>query len=114
LTFKYKFIEFAGVKSFCLTMTNNFSVIVHPIVTEKTVATDGKVTFKVDSNASKDDVKKAVKEFYGVEVAGVNAMNMPEKKRMVARGRLVRKRAPFKKVVVTLKEGEKIDFNAFK
>ncbi len=95
-------------------MTTTFSVIVQPIVTEKAIGEESKFTFKIDSRASKIDVKNAVKEFYGVDVLKVNIVNLPEKTRVVARGRIARKRAPFKKAIITLSKGEKLDFNAFK
>ncbi|MCF7831034.1 50S ribosomal protein L23 [Candidatus Gracilibacteria bacterium] len=89
-------------------------VLISPITTEKTTSLKNKAVFKIASKSSKEDVKKAVQEFYGVEVKGINIVNLPEKIRLVGRGRPARKRAPFKKAIVSLKEGTTIDFNAFK
>ncbi|MDH3324830.1 MAG: 50S ribosomal protein L23 [Candidatus Peregrinibacteria bacterium] len=95
-------------------MTTTYDVLVQPIVTEKSVATENKFTFKVDNRASKTDVTKAVKDFYGVDVLKVNIVTLPEKTKVIGRGKVARRRAPLKKAIVTLKKGQKIDFNAFK
>lgn len=95
-------------------MITTTTVLVAPIVTEKTVATPGKYTFQVHGDASKKDVAVAVKSFYGVEVEGVNMIRLPAKTRMVGRGRTINKRASYKKAVVTLKDGATLNFNDFK
>ncbi len=95
-------------------MTSIESVLIRPIVTEKTVHQKNKFLFLVNGNANKEDVRRAVKDFYGVEVEKVNITILPEKARLVGRGKQSRKRAEQKKAVVTLKEGATIDFNAFK
>ena len=89
-------------------------VLVEPIVTEKTVAVKGMYAFKVADTATKTSIKAAVKEFYGVDVADVNIINLPEKTRAVGRGRTLRRRRPTKKALVTLKKGQTLEFNAFK
>ena len=88
-------------------------VLIAPIVTEKTVATPGKYTFKVHSDADKTLVAQAVKEHYGIEVESVNIANLPGKTRSMGR-RTMQKRAPFKKATVTLKAGETLNFNDYK
>jgi large subunit ribosomal protein L23 len=93
---------------------NLTDVLIRPIETEKTVSMVDKFTFEVHPKASKSDVKEAVKEFYGVEVLEVNVINLPEKTKVVGRGHIARKRAPFRKAIVTLKKGVKLDFNALK
>lgn len=95
-------------------MTALINVLRKPVVTEKTVAQKGKYTFQVAIDATKENVKSAVKEFYGVTVEKVNIVHLPEKTRLLRRGNEARKRAPFKKAIITLKKGETIDFNAFK
>jgi large subunit ribosomal protein L23 len=64
--------------------------------------------FKVDSGANKIQIKEAVEAMYNVSVANVNTMNYAGKRK---RERTVRygKRADWKRAVVTLKEGSKID-----
>ncbi len=94
-----------------LNLTN---VLIRPIETEKTVSMVDKFAFEVHPKASKADVKAAVKEFYGVEVKSVNVINLPEKTKIVGRGNVARKRAPFRKAIVSLAPGKKLDFNALK
>ena len=92
-------------------MMNIYDVIVRPLETEKAYLQreDGQYVFMVNSNANKNQIKQAVQEIYGVQVKGVNVMNMPGKlSRMRGRRRSVR-RAPWKKAVVTLAEGQTID-----
>ncbi len=90
------------------------NVLRRPIVTEKTVSQKDKFSFAVHADASKADIVKAVQEFYGVSAEKVNIVNLPQKTRIIRRGQVARKRAPFKKAIVTLKKGETLDFNAFK
>ena len=89
-------------------------VLVQPIQTEKTQSQAGKYTFLVHPKCTKTDVKKAIKEFYGMDVVSVNMINLPEKTRVVGRGTTATKRRSLRKAVVTLAEGKTIDFNAIK
>jgi len=89
-------------------------VLIQPVQTEKTQSQSGKYTFLVHPKATKADVKAAVKEFYGVEVVSVNMINLPEKTRIIGRGKVATKRRGLRKAVVTLAEGKTIDFNAIK
>lgn len=90
------------------------AVLQSPIVTEKTVAMKGKYTFRVHADATKENIKKAIDSFYGVEAIKVNILHTSEKTRTLRRGQEARKKASFKKAIVTLKKGETIDFNTFK
>ncbi|MBI3685272.1 50S ribosomal protein L23 [Candidatus Azambacteria bacterium] len=86
------------------------SLVVHPYVTEKTSALQAlynTYVFKVDRRATASEVKKAIQRKFSVTVTNVNVVNMPSKKIMVGahEGRV----PGFKKAMVTLKEGEKID-----
>jgi ribosomal protein L23 len=76
--------------------------------------TGSKYTFVVHSNASKDDITKAVKEFYGADVSSVNIIKLPKKIRIIGRGKEMTKRRPTKKAIVTLPAGKTLDFNAIK
>ena len=81
---------------------NPHDIIIKPIVTEQSMldAAEKKYTFKVAVDANKTEVKNAVEEIFGVEVAKVNIMNVKGKvKRM---GRYVGKTASSKKAIVTL------------
>lgn len=91
-------------------------VLVKPIQTEKSVGqeTDGKYTFLVNGEASKNDVVSALKEFFGAEVKSVNIVNLPKKTRVVGKGVEMTRRKPTKKAIVTLPKGKTLDFNAFK
>lgn len=84
--------------------------IIKPVVTEKATALQAKLKYAlwVNRNATKIDVKRAVKEIYGVDVAKVRMMNTPAKTR-VARRMIVDKRPAMKKAIITLKGGKKID-----
>lgn len=68
--------------------------------------------FVVAKKANKLQIKKAVEELYGVKVASVNTMNYggKVKTRNTKSGFLVGKTTSAKKAVVTLAEGDKIDF----
>ena len=77
-------------------MKTLYQVIKRPIITEKSAALSaaGKYTFEVDKGAAKDEVKRAVEKLFGVTVLDVQMMNVPK---------------GWKKAIVTLKEGDKIE-----
>ena len=88
-------------------MKTAYDIILTPVISEQSmdVAADKKYTFKVATDANKTQVKLAVEEIFGVEVAKVNIMNYDGKvKRM---GRNVGKTAASRKAIVTLTEGSK-------
>ncbi|MDR0681541.1 MAG: 50S ribosomal protein L23 [Dysgonamonadaceae bacterium] len=91
-------------------------IIIKPIVTEKqTLITEKKanrVGFRVSPDANKLEIKAAIEELYGVTVVKVNTMNYDGKRksRYTKSGVVSGKEAAFKKAIVTLKEGETIDF----
>ncbi len=84
-------------------------LIEKPLITEK--STDlmavGKYVFIVKPTATKNEVKKAIKDIYKVDAAQVNIVRLPKKTRFY-RG-LSYQKAGLKKAIVTLKEGQKID-----
>ena len=90
------------------------SVLKKPLVTEKVSSLNekGKYGFIVDSNANKIDIKKAVEKQYGVNVERVNTINVMGKRKMryTKTGILGGRKANYKKAIVTLAEGEVIDF----
>ena len=92
-------------------MKNAYDVIITPVITEQSmdVAVDKKYTFKVAPTANKTQVKLAVEEIFGVEVAKVNIMNYDGKlKRM---GRFAGYTPSYKKAVVTLTpDSKEIEF----
>jgi len=87
-----------------------YEVIKRPIDTEKTryQAEDGKYTFEVDRRANKQQVKEAVEQIFDVEVLSVNTMNMPAKRGRYGR-RMVTRKPAWKKAIVILAPGERID-----
>jgi len=90
-------------------------IILKPVVTEKATGISEKLnrfTLRVDKNANKVEIKKAIEEMYGVTVTSVNTAIMPSKKksRFTKGGVISGKTSAYKKAIVTLKEGDKIDF----
>ena len=92
-------------------MKSAYDVIITPVITEQSmdVAVDKKYTFKVAPTANKTQVKAAIEEIFGVEVAKVNIMNYNGKlKRM---GRFAGYTPSYKKAVVTLTpDSKEIEF----
>ena len=91
-------------------------IIIKPIVTEKQTAVTEKMPnrfgFRVSPDANKLEIKKAVEEMYNVSVESVNTMNYSGKRksRYTKSGIINGKQAAYKKAIVTLKEGDIIDF----
>lgn len=91
------------------------TVLVKPIITEKAEGLSDRLnqySFVVDRKANKIEIRKAVEEMYGVTVDSVNTMIMPAKtKNRTTRSGYVRGRvSAYKKAIITLTEGEEIDF----
>ncbi len=90
-------------------------IIFKPIVTEKLTILGEKLNrygFMVDKRANKLEIKKAVESLYGVTVAAVNTIRYAGKvkSRNTKSGSISGERVAIKKAVITLAEGEKIDF----
>ncbi|HAC21804.1 MAG: 50S ribosomal protein L23 [Tannerellaceae bacterium] len=91
-------------------------ILIKPIVTEKQTAITEKFSnrfgFRVSPDANKLQIKKAIEELYNVTVVGVNTCNYSGKRksRYTRAGVISGKTAAFKKAIVTLKDGETIDF----
>ena len=90
-------------------------IIKKPVITEKMTAISEKLNkyaFIVDKNANKIQIKEAVEKLYDVKVTAVNTMNYDGKKksRYTKAGVISGRRPAFKKAIVTLKEGDTIDF----
>ena len=82
-------------------------IILKPVITEKSMdeLQNGKYTFKVAKDANKSEIKKAVEQLFGVEVAKVNTMNCLGRTKRV--GRYVGKTSDWKKAIITLTEDSK-------
>ncbi|MBO4740188.1 MAG: 50S ribosomal protein L23 [Bacteroidales bacterium] len=91
-------------------------VIVRPLISEKMTKITEKFSnrcgFVVDKRANKIQIKNAVEALYNVKVVDVNTMNYSGKvkSRYTKAGFITGKKPAFKKAVVTLKEGNTIDF----
>ena len=90
-------------------------IIIKPIVTEKMTAVSEKMArygFRVQPEANKLEIAKEVERLYHVTVVSVNTANYrPKNKNRYTKGGLIKgKTSAFKKAVVTLKEGDVIDF----
>lgn len=87
----------------------DYDIIRSPLITEKSTlgSEQGKITFRVDASASKQQIKGAIERVFGVDVVKVNVLNVKGKVKRF-RG-TIGKRAGFKKAIVTLKEGQAID-----
>jgi large subunit ribosomal protein L23 len=85
-------------------------ILIHPILSEKSVELKderNQYYFRVNLNANKIEIRKAVEKRFGVTVASVRTINVGGKlKRM---GAHAGRRADWKKAVVTLKPGDKIE-----
>jgi large subunit ribosomal protein L23 len=88
-------------------------IILRPVISEKTIdeSQRGKYTFAVHEKANKIQIKAAVEELYKKENVTVVAVNVlttqPKEKR---RGRFVGHTTPWRKAIVTLAPGQKIEF----
>ncbi len=90
-------------------------VILKPVITEKMTAKGEKLNqygFIVDKRANKLQIKGEVEELYGVDVLSVNTMNYSGKRksRNTKSGVISGKTNAFKKAIITIGEGESIDF----
>lgn len=86
-----------------------YRVLVKALVTEKAahLVTQNKYSFAVDKSTNKIEVKKAIESLYGLKPVAVNIINMRGK--YVKSGRTSGKKKNWKKAVVTLKPGDKIE-----
>jgi large subunit ribosomal protein L23 len=84
-------------------------VLIRPLITEKNTVLSalGRYSFEIDRRANKPIVKEAVEKIFKVNVTAVNVINVPPKTRRV--GRSTGKTSPWKKAVVTLKPGQRIE-----
>lgn len=92
-------------------MKDIYQVIKRPLITEKATILkerENKVAFVVDQGANKTEIKEAVERLLKVKVLKVNIATMKGKTRRV--GRNTGKRSDWKKAVVTLRPGDRIEF----
>lgn len=87
-----------------------YEIIEEPIITENTmdlVENSNKFTFKVAKKANKVEIKNAVKALFDVEVLSVHTINVKGHARR--RGNIVGRTSDYKKAIVELPAGQKID-----
>jgi large subunit ribosomal protein L23 len=92
-------------------MKDLYNIIISPLLTEKGTLLkekDNKILLKVAKDANKIEIKRAVEEIFKVKVEKVRTINYKGKKKRL--GRFEGKRPDWKKAIVTLKKGEKLDF----
>ncbi|MBW1726982.1 MAG: 50S ribosomal protein L23 [Deltaproteobacteria bacterium] len=90
---------------------NPYDIVKRPLITEKTSNQKEKynqMSFEVDRKANRVEIKRAVENIFNVNVATVRTMQVKGKTKQ--RGRIVGKRRNWKKAVVKLMPGERIDF----
>lgn len=90
---------------------NQYDIIKRPVVTEKTNIQKeefNQVTFEVDKRANRVEIARAVEKIFNVKVANTRTAHV--KGKIKRRGRILGKRKDWKKAIVTLMPGERIDF----
>jgi large subunit ribosomal protein L23 len=87
-----------------------YEVLRRPVITEKSteLQASNKYAFEIAAGANKPMIKQAVEAAFKVKVTGVNVITMKGKMRRV--GRKMVMIAPWKKAIVTLRAGDKIEF----
>jgi len=90
---------------------NQYDIIKRPVNTEKTTIqkeATNQVTFEVDQRANRIEIGKSVEAVFNVKVSGVRTLQV--KGKIKRRGRTLGKRKNWKKAIVTLMPGERIEF----
>ena len=90
---------------------NYHDLIIKPLITEKTTIQKevaNQVSFEVDRRANRIEIKRSIENLFDVKIAKARTMQMNGKTKR--RGRFVGKRRDWKKAIVTLMPGERIDF----
>jgi len=90
---------------------NPYDIIKRPLITEKTSIQKenyNQITFEVDRKANRVEIKRAIENIFNVNVAAVKTIQIKGKTKQ--RGRIVGKRRDWKKAIVKLMPGERIDF----
>ena len=91
-------------------MRNLHSIIIRPLVTEKStekLEREGAYSFVVDKDANKVEIARAIESLFNVKVSDVRTMQYRGKERRL--GRYMGRRAAWKKAIVKLREGDTIE-----
>jgi large subunit ribosomal protein L23 len=89
----------------------HYDIVRGPVVTEKTTLqkdTSNQVTLRVDRNANRVEIKDAVEKTFNTKVKQVRTIQV--KGKVKQRGKIIGKRKDWKKAIITLMPGQKIDF----
>ena len=92
------------------------NIIIKPIITEKATGLSEKLNkygFVVDKKADKNQIKSAIEKMYGVQVEAINTMNYgggKAKMKYTTKGVAFERNKAWKKAIVTVAEGDVIDF----
>jgi len=91
---------------------NDPLIIKKPWITEKAtmLTSSNQYVFLVKSGATKPEIKKAVHSLYKVDALQVNVVNRPSKRKRFG-GNMKGIKTGYRKAIVTIKDGQKIDFN---
>ena len=92
-------------------MKSQFNLISRPYITEKVLLLKeegNKVVFRIRRDTNKIELKTAIESIFNVTVEAINTLNVKGKKKRM--GRHEGKRADWKKAIVTLKEGDSIEY----
>ena len=92
-------------------MKHPHEILMRPLITEKSMLArenNNQFAFKVASDASKLEIANAVEKAFSVKVLDVRTINVLGKKKR--RGRIMGKRADWKKAIVRLAEGDNIKY----
>lgn len=90
---------------------NRYDIIKRPVITEKTniqKEEHNQVSFEVDKRANRVEITRAIEKIFSVKVAKTRTVHVTGK--IKRRGRILGKRKDWKKAIVTLMPGERIDF----
>ena len=88
-----------------------YDIIIRPLITEKTSIQKedhNQVSFEVDRRANRVEIRRAIEKIFNVKVEKTRTVQV--KGKIKRRGRILGKRKDWKKAVVTLMPGERIDF----
>jgi len=87
-----------------------YEVLRRPVITEKNsvLQAQGKYAFEVAEESNKNQIKQAVEKAFKVKVLAVNVVSVPGRKKRIGRREVLTQ--SWKKAIVTLKSGDKIEF----
>ena len=92
-------------------MTNLYNIIMSPVITEKAtkISENNQYVFKVSISSDKKTIKQAIEKLFKVKVKSINTSKVKGKTKVFkgTKG----KRADYKKAIVSLKEGENLDYS---